>query len=62
MAKHGKTQGLVALFLLGCLLFNYPLLEIFNVRGTLFDLPALYVYLFAAWAVMVALMAWVATD
>ncbi len=28
-----KGQRLVALFLLGCLLFNFPLLSLFNVRG-----------------------------
>ena len=34
-----KGQRLVALFLLGCLLFNYPVLALFNVPGALFGMP-----------------------
>ena len=41
MAKPGrKGERLVGLFLLGCLLFNFPLLALFNVRGTVFGMPA----------------------
>ena len=52
-----KGQRLVGLFLLGCLLFNYPLLALFNVRATLFGIPLLYAYLFAAWALLIVLVA-----
>jgi hypothetical protein len=52
-----KGQRLVGLFLLGCLLFNYPLLAIFNVRATLLGIPVLYAYLFAAWALLIVLVA-----
>jgi hypothetical protein len=48
---------LVALFLLGAVLFGYPLLAVFNVPGTVFGVPVLYAYLFAAWAALVALVA-----
>lgn len=52
-------QRLVATFLLGCILLNYPLLFLFN-RGTdLFGVPLLYAYIFLAWASLIALMAWV---
>jgi hypothetical protein len=47
------------LFLLGCLLFNYPLLDIFDVRATVLGVPLLYAYLFAAWASLIALVAYV---
>ena len=58
MAKPGrKSERLVGLFLLGCLLFNFPLLALFNVRATLFGVPLLYAYLFAAWALVIALVA-----
>ena len=50
-------QRLVALFLLGCLLFNYPLLYLFNADHRLFGIPLLYVYMFAAWALLIALTA-----
>ncbi|MGE5615300.1 MAG: hypothetical protein ACM3X5_00150 [Bacillota bacterium] len=60
MAKSTRAaQQLVGLFLLGCLLFNYPLLALFNVRATVGGIPLLYAYLFAAWALVVALVAWV---
>ena len=43
-----KGARLVALFLLGCLLFNYPMLALFNVRASVLGIPLLYAYLFAA--------------
>jgi hypothetical protein len=52
-----KGQRLVGLFLLGCLFFNYPLLALFNVRATVLGVPLLYAYLFAAWALLIALVA-----
>ncbi len=54
---EAKGQRLVALFILGCLLFNYPVLSLFNVSGDAFGVPLLYVFIFAAWAVLIALMA-----
>jgi hypothetical protein len=52
---HG--QRLIALFLLGCLLFNYPLLYLFSIEHHFFGIPLLYVYIFAAWALLIALIA-----
>jgi hypothetical protein len=52
-----KAQRLGALFLLGCLFFNYPLLSLFNSSGSVLGMPALYAYLFAAWACFIALAA-----
>ena len=58
MQEHErKGQRLVALFILGCLLFNYPVLSLFNVAAVAFGVPVLYAYIFAAWALLVALMA-----
>ena len=53
------AQRLVALCMLGFLLFNYPILALFNVPGTVFGIPVLYAYLFAAWSVLIACMAFV---
>lgn len=50
-------RRIIAAFLLGCLLFTYPLIALFNVGGTVFGVPALYVYIFGAWALLVALIA-----
>lgn len=52
-----KGQRLVALFLLGALLFNYPLLNLFAGGGRILGVPLLYAYVFLAWAVLIALMA-----
>jgi hypothetical protein len=48
--------------MLGMLLFNYPILALFNVQGTLFGVPALYAYLFLAWAGLIAAMAYLAES
>ncbi|MCX7171049.1 MAG: hypothetical protein NTY41_12390 [Proteobacteria bacterium] len=52
-------QRLVATFLLGCILLNYPLLFLFDRGDNLFGIPLLYAYIFLAWAGMIVLMAWV---
>jgi hypothetical protein len=52
-----RGSRLLALFLLGCLLFNYPMLALFNVRASVLGIPLLYAYLFAAWALLIALLA-----
>lgn len=57
---ESKGQRFVALWMLGMLLFNYPILTLFNVQGTAFGVPVLYVYLFGAWAAIIALMAYLA--
>ncbi len=56
---EGRGQRMIALCMLGCVLFNYPIMALFNVPGSLFGVPALYAYIFAAWALLIALMAWV---
>ena len=61
MSKFGsRAQRLIALCMLGALLFNYPMLALFNVPAAVFGVPVLYAYIFIAWALLVALMALVA--
>lgn len=55
--KEQRGQKLAALFLLGCLLFNYPLLQLFARDGAILGMPVLYCYVFGAWAALIALMA-----
>jgi hypothetical protein len=57
-----KGQRFVALCLMGTLLFNYPILALFNVSGMVFGVPVLYVYMFIAWAALIAAMAWLAES
>jgi hypothetical protein len=59
VAKGSGRRGerLAGLFLLGCLLFNFPLLGLFNVSYTVLGVPVVYAYLFGAWALLIALVA-----
>jgi hypothetical protein len=57
-----KGPRFIALCMLGMVLFNFPVLALFNVAGTLLGVPALYAYLFAAWAAMIAVMALLAES
>ena len=50
-------QWPVAVFLLGALLFSWPLLALFNVPAWVAGVPLLYAYLFAAWAGLIVLIA-----
>lgn len=52
-----KTHRLAALFALGALLFNYPLLALFNYPALIGGVPILYVYAFLAWALLIVLLA-----
>jgi len=51
------NQRLVALFLLGTALFNYPLIAVFDRAATAFGIPVLYVYIFSAWTLLIGLYA-----
>lgn len=53
---NGRRQWPIAVFLLGCLLFGWPLLALFNVPVRIAGLPALFAYLFAAWAALIVLI------
>jgi hypothetical protein len=56
MHRQGERhQRLVAIFLLGVALFLPPLLLVFNRPAMLLGIPVLYLYLFVAWAVLIAL-------
>ena len=57
-ARPLLTQRLLALFGAGALLFNFPLLKLWLSEHTVFGLPLLPVALFSAWALLIALLAW----
>ena len=57
MSAESKGQRFVALCMLGMVLFNFPILALFNVPATLLGVPVLYAYIFIAWAALIALMA-----
>ena len=56
MTRDSKTnKRLVALFLLGCVLLNYPILSLVNLEILVFGLPLLYVYIFGIWCLLISL-------
>ena len=57
MRHRRKGERLVALALLGFLLFNYPLLSLFSTDGRVVGVPLLYAYLFLSWGLLIGLMA-----
>ena len=52
-----RNDRLVALFLLGIVLFTPPLLRVFGGAATLGGWPVLFIYIFLVWGVVVALIA-----
>lgn len=59
MRKGLAGQRLVAVFIAGVLLFNYPLMSLFDRPITVFGLPLLHVYLFLAWLGLIVAIAWI---
>ena len=58
MTRDSKiNKRLVALFLLGCVLLNFPILSLVNLKILIFGLPLLYVYLFGVWGLLISLTA-----
>lgn len=61
MFQHNLTgQRFAAIFALGWILLNYPLLALFNHAGTWYGIPILYAYLFIVWALIIGLLAYIA--
>ena len=54
-----KKQRLVAVFLCGVLLLYSPVISLFDQARLLFGVPVLYLYVFAVWVVLIAVMAWI---
>ena len=56
--RSGITgQRLAAIFLMACILLNYPILSLFGGPGRILGIPVPYAYLFGAWAALIGLMA-----
>jgi len=54
--NNNKNKRLVSLFFLGCLLLNYPILSLFNVRTFVFGIPLLCLYIFSVWSALILLI------
>lgn len=49
------ARRLIGLFFLGYLLFNYPLLSLFNLPRFVLGIPMIYAYIFLVWGLLIVL-------
>ncbi len=57
MKGDATGERCLGLFLLGLLAFSPPVLSLFRIETLVLGLPLLCLYLFAAWAILIALLA-----
>ena len=62
MSDSLRSARMVAVAALALLLFGFPLMALFDVDVRVLGVPLLWVYLFASWGVVVAVVAWVVRD
>ena len=55
LRRKARRDRMLGLFAAGTVLFNPPILNL--VGGTVFGCPALYIYLFLVWALLIAAVA-----
>ena len=53
------SRRLFGIFLLGCVLYNYPILSIFNLETFMLGIPLLYLYLLSVWLLLILLIVFV---
>ena len=58
MIRTRGQQRLIALFFAALMALNYPLLSLWSPHATVFGLPLFPTALFALWAALIAIMAW----
>jgi hypothetical protein len=58
MGSELQQQRLVGLFVLALLLFNFPLLAVWDRNVLLFGLPLFPAALFVVWTLLIAALAW----
>lgn len=58
MFKGLLSQRLLALFAVGALLFNFPLLALWDRDVSVFGVPLFPAALFIVWALLIAALAW----
>ena len=56
IGRASRTGLSVGIFLLGCVLFSNPLLALFNYKILVLGVPLLFLYIFAAWVLLILLV------
>lgn len=62
MSDSLRSARMVAVAALALLLFNFPLLALFDVDVRVLGVPLVWAYLFFVWAAVIAVVAWVVRD
>lgn len=62
MSDSLRSGRMIAVAAMALLLFGFPFLALFDVDVRVLGVPLLWAYLFVAWAVLIAVIAWVARD
>lgn len=62
LERHRRGERLVAVLLAGAAALNHPVLSIFDETVLVLGIPALYLYVFSAWALVIAAAALVLRD
>jgi hypothetical protein len=57
MRNEDRGKRLIAVFLLGLALLNFPLLAVVEAGPSWFGLPPIFVYLFGVWTGLIVLLA-----
>jgi hypothetical protein len=57
MRDQERGKRLIAVFLLGLALLNFPLLAVVEAGPSWFGLPPIFVYLFGVWTGLIVLLA-----
>ena len=57
-----RSARMVAVASFALLLFGFPFLALFDVDVRVLGVPLLWAYLFVAWSLVIAIIAWVARD
>lgn len=59
MKDRLRTARLVAAAVLVLVLFNYPVLAVFDADALVAGVPVLWAYLFSVWILVITLVAWI---
>jgi uncharacterized membrane protein len=51
-----KEQKLIFISILFLILFNFPMLSIFNVEGSVNGIPTMYMYVFLVWTLFIVII------
>ena len=62
MSDSLRSARMVAVAALALLLFNFPLLALFDVDVRVGGVPLVWAYLFFVWVAVIAVVAWVVRD